>query len=425
MHCFRNKFLFSLSALAIAACSLSSASAQGVGFQKGKTYIGPTIGFGIGNSLGFGASGEYGVTENIGMGLDLGYTSFSQDLFGMASFDYTLFAALVAGSYHFSPNEKFDPFIKLGVGYFNWDASYTIDGETIDEPFGTSAAYASGVGITGQIGARYEFSPLLNGRLTVGYPFYVAAGLDFTFGGEGGRRSASGRSGSADETAPASTNAYTLYVGPYLHAKGSINTNPSAGYTTGFAFNSVPDFGATILAPFGRDSKIGFQLDIGHSSLAYKTIPSDRDLQSDSTNFIESYRYFTIAPGFNFAGFTIGVSFGSPVGASMESERGQSTHPIRGFFVDEDAKSLDYTDSLASITEVFIGGRIPLIDSQSGKLTFDIQASYTLTGLYENYASYKYAYEENKDGKMEAKEDRNPKPVALKMGLSYLFGIGF
>lgn len=421
MKSFRNKFTLSLTALAIAACSLTSASAQGVGFQKGKTYIGPSIGFGIGGGLGIGASGEHAITPNIGLGLDLGYTTFSQDMFGMASFDYSLFAALVAGSYHFLPNEKFDPFLKLGIGYFNWDASYVIDGEEVETPFGTAAAYASGIGFTGQIGARYEFSPLLNGRLSVGYPFYVAAGIDFTFGGEGSRTgSSTSSSGTTGETAPGAASAYTLYVGPYIHAKGSLNTNPATGYKTGVAFNSVPDFGATILAPFGKESKIGFQLDLGHSSLAYKVLPEDRDLQTDSTNFIESYRYFTVAPGFNFAGFTIGVSFGTPIGASMESEKGKSTDPIRGTVIDN-----DYVDSLASITEVFIGGRIPLIDNPSGRLTFDIQASYTLSGLYENYKSYKYAYEENNEGVLEAKEDRNPQPVAFKLGLSYLFGISF
>ena len=428
----RNKLCTSLLALALAACAFSDASAQGVGFRKGKTYVGPTVGFGIGGSLGFGAAADYGITDNISLGVDLGYTSFTEDFgsFGFsggAQWEYSLFAGLVAGSYHFTPGEAFDPFIKVGVGYFNWDVAYVVDGEEQDPFGGASAAYASGIGFTGQIGARYELSPLLHGRLSVGYPFYAAVGLDFAFGGEGSRR----RSSSSDdrETTSRDSDRYRIYVGPYIHAKPSINTVVAEGYKTGVVFNSVPDFGVSTMFPFGVNSKIGFTLDLGHSSLGYGIKPEDSKFQSDSTNFVESYRYFNISPGFNFSGFTLGVNIGMPIGASMESERGQSTHPLKAF--PQDIKVIpEYTDSLATLIEVRIGGAIPLIDNPSGRLTFNIQASYALTGLYTDYKDYRYAYpvERNKENGsveyLDPDESLNPKPASLSLGLSYLFGIG-
>lgn len=425
----RNQFCSSLVALAIAACAVSNASAQGVGFQKGKTYVGPTVGFGIGGGLGFGASGDYGITDNISMGLDLGYTQFTEDFGGLGistggiELQYTLFAALVAGSYHFTPGEAFDPFIKLGVGYFNWDAAYLVNGKEENGVF--AAAYASGVGFTGQIGARYEVSPLVNLRATVGYPFYLAGGVDFTFGGVGSRATKSGaEQAEADRK---SEDRYRLYVGPYIHAKPSINTTVAEGYKTGVVFNSIPDFGISTMIPFGKGSNIGFTLDLGHSSLGYQIKPENSLAQSDSTNYTESYTYFNVSPGFNFGGFTLGVNIGMPLSASMESERGDVYHPLANF-PHVKGVEVDYTDSLATLVEVRLGGSIPLINEPSGKLLFNIQASYALTGLYNNYKSYEYAYDVTKDDNgitvKTPSEDLNPKPAAISLGLSYQFGIG-
>ncbi len=430
----RNKLCTSLLALALAACSLSDASAQGVGFQKGKTYVGPTLGFGIGGALGFGASADHGITDNISLGVDLGYTSFTEDFGGFGAamggieLQYTLFAGLVAGSYHFTPGEAFDPFIKLGVGYFNWDAAYLVDGKEEEGVF--AAAYASGVGFTGQIGAHYEVSPLVNLRATIGYPFYLAGGLDFTFGGVG--RRAGSQSSSADERSDASASGgnadrYRIYVGPYIHAKPSINTVIGDGHKTGVVFNSTPDFGVSTVVPFGKGSNIGFTLDLGHSSLGYQVKPEDSKFQSDSTNFIESYSYFNISPGFNLNGFTLGINIGMPLSASMESERGKSYHPLHNVSRKE-GFSVDYVDSLATLIEVRLGGSIPLIDNPSGKFLFNVQASYALTGLFKDYKAYEYAYEDKldeNDHKISVPDEGlNPKPAALSLGFSYVFGIG-
>ncbi len=155
------------------------ASAQG--YQKGKMYLGPTIGYGFG--FGFGASGEYGVTENIAVGGDFSYSGFKESFgFGIGNtyeWKYTLIGILASGSYHFSPGAQFDPFVKAGLGYFNWDATYTdSQGSTSSLLFG--AAYNSGVAFAGQVGARYHFSEKMSGRAALGWPFIISAGVDFT-----------------------------------------------------------------------------------------------------------------------------------------------------------------------------------------------------------------------------------------------------
>jgi len=159
----------------LAAAMASLASAEG--FEKGKSYIGPSIGIGWG--MGFGGQYEYGINEKFGAGADLAYTSFTDEFVGY-KWKYTLIGFLAAGSYHFTPGKQFDPYAKLGLGFFNWDAEYS-------DPYGHSssslytAGYSSGIGFAGQLGARYFFSPTVAGRAALGWPFYFSAGVDFKF----------------------------------------------------------------------------------------------------------------------------------------------------------------------------------------------------------------------------------------------------
>ncbi len=163
--------------LVVAGASLASA----IGFEKGKITLGPTIGYGWG--LGFGAQGEYGVTKNIGVGGDIAYISFTDKFNGYYSWHewkYTLIGVLAAGSYHFTPGKVFDPYVKAGLGFFHWSATYKdSEGNTFNSLY--SAGYNSGLGVTGQIGARYFFSPTVAGRASIGWPFYFGAGIDFKF----------------------------------------------------------------------------------------------------------------------------------------------------------------------------------------------------------------------------------------------------
>ena len=164
--------------LVVAFASLASAE----GFEKGKLYLGPTLGLAW-SGFGFGVSGDYAVDKNWGVGGDIAYTSFSRSYGGGYGYSwkwkYTVIGVLAAASYHFKieNNSKFDPYLKAGLGYYNWNTTYT-------DPFGGttqygSAAYTSGIGFSGAAGAHYFFTPKMAGRVQVGSPFYFAVGLDF------------------------------------------------------------------------------------------------------------------------------------------------------------------------------------------------------------------------------------------------------
>ncbi len=169
-------------ALVLLAAVVVAGLAVAQGFEKGKFYVGPSVGYGWG--LGFGAQGEYGVTEKIGAGADFSYTSFSEryTTYGYwYEWKYTLIGILAAGAYHFMPGKQFDPYIKAGLGFFNWDAKYSDQFGSVSASSLYSAAYTSGIGFAGQLGARYFFSPTMAGRAAIGWPFYISGGLDFRF----------------------------------------------------------------------------------------------------------------------------------------------------------------------------------------------------------------------------------------------------
>lgn len=89
--------------------------------------------------------------------------------------------ALAAGACHFMPGKNFDPYIKVGLEYFKWDAKYKDQYGSTTVSSLVSAAYTSGIGYAGQVGARYFFSPSLATRTAVGWPFYFSAVLDLKF----------------------------------------------------------------------------------------------------------------------------------------------------------------------------------------------------------------------------------------------------
>jgi outer membrane protein W len=164
-------------------CLFISASSNAQGFSAGQLLIGPSIGYGLG--FGAGLNGEYAVQDNIGIGVDLAYEGFTQTgsdntIYGYNyswTWDYKLFGLLVFASYHFPTGNSFDPFIKAGFGYFNWNATYSDNqGSTISL---SGPGYSSGIGYTAQAGFHYYVSPYTALRLAAGYPFYISGGIDF------------------------------------------------------------------------------------------------------------------------------------------------------------------------------------------------------------------------------------------------------
>ena len=143
---------------------LGNHNSKAQGFEQGAFMIGATIGQSYDVLYGFQA--EYGISDKIGLGFDVSYTDdvpyFTK---------YTLVGYLLTGSYHFISQSKFDPFIRGGVGYFNW-SNKSLD--TLE-----TAYHKAGIGGVLQVGARYFFSDKIAGKLMFGYPYYFEIGLEF------------------------------------------------------------------------------------------------------------------------------------------------------------------------------------------------------------------------------------------------------
>ena len=435
---------------------ISTASAQ---FVPERIWLGPTIGLsGLGTAIGIGAQGEYAINENFGAGLELAYSSFTQD-FGVAlpgsslpSIKYTLISALAFGTYHFSPGAKFDPYVKVGLGYFNWGVVYEQDGKVVDAFPGSTAAYASGIGYAGQLGARYHFSDGLSARASVGYPFLISVGLDLATAGKPGSssgttRSDAGTAAVSADSAKKKTRAdeYSLWVGPYLMAKASIKSEVAEGWKTGIVFNVPPDFGVSILVPFGKHTNIGFGLDFGLANYGYQFRPENDP--RDSVTVIARYSYVNLFPHLNLGGFTVGLNFGFVNGskartvldsaASIVGAFRIDSTPTQGpdtviFFPGDPTTGVGPLAYMASMVEVRVGGAIPVVTSDFGRLDVLIQAGYSLSGLFIDYRNYEGSYPINaldpvrpRQRSLQPQESLNPHIVSLSLGLCYRFRLGF
>ncbi|MBC8042083.1 MAG: hypothetical protein IAF08_01445 [Rhizobacter sp.] len=153
-----------------------TAAVSGRAFSKGANYLGARIGIGtIGyGGLPIGGQYEYGVTENIGVGLTGDFTSYD---FGSGyKFNYIFIGA--QGNYHFidllKDNPKVDVFAGLTLGY----AIFSFSGS---ESFGVFSN-ASGVYIAFQGGARYFFTDNIAAEGRLGYGLAILTlGITFKF----------------------------------------------------------------------------------------------------------------------------------------------------------------------------------------------------------------------------------------------------
>jgi Outer membrane protein beta-barrel domain len=175
------------SLLGVAALIPSRASAQ---FTNGSSYIGPELGlgFGYGGGVLFGGMFETPITNpgtvgpgRLGIAVRVDYWSWSDSYPGAYSYTYSYIPIGVLCDYHFVLNDtRWDPFIGLGLGYVIVSSSYS--GPAFSEGFNPSSSYGSGVFFTGQLGARYFFSPSIAIRAEYGFSYLpFAVGLDFRF----------------------------------------------------------------------------------------------------------------------------------------------------------------------------------------------------------------------------------------------------
>jgi hypothetical protein len=67
--------------------------------------------------------------------------------------------------------------------------------------------------------------------------------------------------------------AYSLHVGVFVAAKAGVNTTVARGRKTDLNFNTLPDLGISIFAPFQSGSRFGAGLDIGYATYSYVNKP--------------------------------------------------------------------------------------------------------------------------------------------------------
>jgi len=129
---------------------------------------------------------EYGITENIGLGVNFAYGTnqwsyrySSVDAVGnpttyTETTDRTHFSVLARINFHFGNEEKFDPYVGLGMGYR--DATWSTNSQ---DPLGGSGVVFRGLvplGLEMTIGARYFFSPNIGLYAEVGAAKSVVQG---------------------------------------------------------------------------------------------------------------------------------------------------------------------------------------------------------------------------------------------------------
>ncbi|MEN9743119.1 MAG: hypothetical protein RLZZ65_924 [Bacteroidota bacterium] len=116
---------------------------------------------------------EYLVTDKIGLGLDMSYSSsyvnFSDASSG-TSFDYDFTTAktgvLACFNYHFLDNDQFDLFSTVGIGYAKRNFNFT---STDPEYVPVSVGSIIPVGFKAGLGMRYFFTDNIGANLQVAF----------------------------------------------------------------------------------------------------------------------------------------------------------------------------------------------------------------------------------------------------------------
>ncbi len=134
-----------------------------------------------------GVRGEYLISDKVGFGLDLGYSSASMnydetissniyDINGILTnsttntYNYSVksskIGAMVTFNYHFVESDKFDAYFVTGLGYGNRTTTYTSTNKDYIVPSSTSSLFpvAARIGV----GMRYFFTENIGANLGLG-----------------------------------------------------------------------------------------------------------------------------------------------------------------------------------------------------------------------------------------------------------------
>jgi opacity protein-like surface antigen len=164
--------------ITIVAILFSSIKVNAQFFEKDYNFlqVGYGIGLGYGKVLnaykgnegysfsGFGplaASYERAITDNIGLGLQMGYSSYGGKWLESGynyNYRYSAFSLMARGAYHFDVrNRNFDPYGGIGIGFSKFSVNYTSNSPGFNS---NNSNISIGSPLTYQIflGARYMFN---------------------------------------------------------------------------------------------------------------------------------------------------------------------------------------------------------------------------------------------------------------------------
>lgn len=151
---------------------------------SGKSSLGLLVGTGGGGLTGTGALpiaveyNFYNYSDKLQLGAFAGYSSTSEDLVWY-KFTYTYIIVAGQGTYHFSPGEKFDPFVGAALGYNIASASSEVT-NSLYSSWTIPTASVGGLFYSGFAGFNYWLSSNLAVQARVGYFPYVGAGITYS-----------------------------------------------------------------------------------------------------------------------------------------------------------------------------------------------------------------------------------------------------
>ncbi|MCX6137463.1 MAG: hypothetical protein NTV54_08225 [Ignavibacteriales bacterium] len=158
----------------------TSALAQRVLLKDGDQYAGVKLALGSigGASIGYVASYERGIQDNIGVGGTIAYSGYSEDYFGWGKWKYTNIFIAVNGTYHYDvlKNEKLDTWGGLLLGYNAASVSWDGPGGSYVSP--TAGGIVFGLSANG----RYFVTDKLAVAASIGVGMGILSiGVDYKF----------------------------------------------------------------------------------------------------------------------------------------------------------------------------------------------------------------------------------------------------
>ena len=181
-----------LAAILLASVTMFSNQAKAEVFGEGTNILHLGVGFGSpyyysGSTSSIPpvhASFEHGITENIGIGGLVGYTSATWDAGSLGSLSnysykwkFTYVIVGLRGIYHFINTDKGDLYGGVMLGYNVASASFSSTDPNVNNSLYVAPS-VGGLAFSGFVGGRYMFSEKIGGFAELGYNIaWISVGL--------------------------------------------------------------------------------------------------------------------------------------------------------------------------------------------------------------------------------------------------------